>query len=501
MREFGACSSDIVAIGLFACAETTPDAPIAVGSIRDDMKYFYWNEKFEIGIPAIDHQHRCLVDLINTLADTVSDGSGLLDARAVLDRLIQYAAEHFSDEEKFLAQSTLSDSEKTAHQKSHQAFIEEVLAIAKNETLEDAASLEKILEFLTLWLISHILRADMSLGENLHNAQKHTAQNLSVLSVSAVERVLIAALSETEKRFRLISDHAPTFIWICDPSGRRGFINKAMIDYIAVEKSSRQAQEWLQAIHPEDRAEYERLLEHTLRQPQSLDAEYRINKPDGSVGWVLERIVPRFDSSEKFLGLIASGTDITNIKQSEQFLAQANQELEREVARRTAQLEALMLTDPLTGIGNRRFICARLEEEIARAQRYGMDLTVVFIDVDYFKQVNDRYGHGVGDLVLQTVARCIKDGIRNNDLCARFGGEEFILSLVETDIQAACDVANRMRETIASSIQQKHGFTVTISAGLAQFRKGDSVESLTNRSDRALYDAKQQGRNRCVMEV
>ncbi len=466
------------------------------------MKYFYWNERFEIGIPIVDHQHRCLVDLINALAETVSDGSGLLDVKEVLERLTRYASEHFADEEKLLAQSTLGDFEKSAHQRSHQAFIEEILTIARDENLEDAAGLEKILEFLTTWLISHILRADKSLGENLQPAPNSPpAQTPDALSVSAVERVLIAALSETEKRFRLISDHAPTFIWICDPNGRRGFINKTMIDYIAAELSPQKELDWSNAIHPEDRAGYEQLLDQILKHPQSKDAEYRIHKPDGSVAWILERIVPRFDSGGKFLGLIASGTDITNIKQSERFLAQANQELEREVARRTAQLEALMLTDPLTGIGNRRFINARLEEEIARAQRYGMDLTVVFIDVDHFKQVNDRYGHGIGDMVLQTVARCIKEGIRNNDQCARFGGEEFILLLVETDVAGACEVANRMRATVALESQKSHGFTVTISAGLAQFKKGDTVESLTNRSDRALYLAKEQGRNRCVIEA
>ncbi len=467
----------------------------------DKMKYFYWNEKFEIGIPSIDHQHRCLVDLINALADTVSEGSGLLDVKAVLDRLAQYALEHFSDEEKLLAQSTLSDCEKAAHHKSHVAFIEEVAAIARNENLGDAASLEKILEFLTTWLISHILRADMSLGESLHHSGKKHPQEQSAVSVSAVERVLIAALSETEKRFRLISDHAPTFIWLCDPSGKRGFINKAMIDYISLEKSPHKERDWMNAIHPEDRAGYEQLLARVLKHPASMDAEYRINKPDGSVGWILERIVPRFDSGEKFLGLIASGTDITNIKQSERFLAQANQELEREVARRTAQLEQLMLTDPLTGIGNRRFICARLEEELARAQRYDLPVSVVFIDVDYFKGVNDTYGHGIGDLVLQTVSRCIQASIRSNDQCARFGGEEFILLLVQTDLAAACAVANRLRELIARSSQESHGFTVTISAGLAQCQAGDTVESITARSDQALYRAKQEGLNRCVVEA
>jgi diguanylate cyclase (GGDEF)-like protein len=163
------------------------------------------------------------------------------------------------------------------------------------------------------------------------------------------------------------------------------------------------------------------------------------------------------------------------------------------------ELEHLMLTDQLTGVGNRRMLTRRLDEEILRAERYGRAMTAVFFDLDFFKQINDTYGHSVGDSVLTRVAQSLASNLRQSDHLGRFGGEEFVVLLPETGIEDALTLVERMRAAIAAiEMPEMHGH-ITVSAGLAQWASGENGESLLHRSDRALYQAKASGRDRsCV---
>lgn len=164
-----------------------------------------------------------------------------------------------------------------------------------------------------------------------------------------------------------------------------------------------------------------------------------------------------------------------------------------EVARK--ELEHLMLTDPLTGVGNRRMLTRRLDDEILRANRYQRRLTVVFVDLDFFKKINDTFGHKVGDSVLIHVARCLQSTLRQSDHVGRFGGEEFVVVLPETGVEVAHALVERMRSAISEIQIADVSITITASAGLAQLRHGESGEALLNRSDKALYRAKASGRN------
>jgi len=160
------------------------------------------------------------------------------------------------------------------------------------------------------------------------------------------------------------------------------------------------------------------------------------------------------------------------------------------------ELEHLMLTDPLTGVGNRRMLRLQLDEEILRAQRYSRALTAVFFDLDHFKRVNDTYGHKVGDSVLTRVAESLSSNLRQSDHIGRFGGEEFVVLLTETGIEEAMTLVERMRAAVAAIQMPEMQGQITISAGLAQWRPGESGDMLLHRSDRALYRAKESGRNR-----
>jgi diguanylate cyclase (GGDEF)-like protein len=162
------------------------------------------------------------------------------------------------------------------------------------------------------------------------------------------------------------------------------------------------------------------------------------------------------------------------------------------------QTKLLALTDPLTGLFNRRHTSSVLEQEVARANRYGTPLTLVMCDIDHFKSVNDRFGHNVGDEVIRQVAGLLPERIRRIDLAGRWGGEEFILILPSTATEGAYVVAERIRSAVEVLCRVDGGLDhVTVSLGVAEHRRSDKPIELVERADKALYAAKQRGRN-CV---
>ncbi len=170
---------------------------------------------------------------------------------------------------------------------------------------------------------------------------------------------------------------------------------------------------------------------------------------------------------------------------------------------REQQLKELCKTDYLTGVHNRRSFMERADLEFSRAQRYGSALSVVMVDVDYFKRVNDSYGHGVGDEVLKLVANILASALRRHDVVARYGGEEFALLLAETRAEPARVLAERCRCRIEAAALEVAGVAVrvTASVGIAAYpRPGvERVSQLIDRADEALYQAKEAGRNRVAI--
>ncbi len=157
--------------------------------------------------------------------------------------------------------------------------------------------------------------------------------------------------------------------------------------------------------------------------------------------------------------------------------------------------------DALTGLNNRRQFEVRLKQEIAAAKRQKNPLCAMMIDIDFFKKVNDTYGHASGDSVLRTVASIIKEHLRESDIPSRYGGEEFAVLLPFTHIDEAKIVGERLRKAVEAALVpiDKKNINVTISMGLAEFNPDETGEGLFERADKALYDAKEGGRNRvCI---
>ncbi|NEW08152.1 response regulator [Paenibacillus sp. SYP-B3998] len=169
--------------------------------------------------------------------------------------------------------------------------------------------------------------------------------------------------------------------------------------------------------------------------------------------------------------------------------------------KRTKNFEQLAFRDPLTGVFNRRYFDLQIGLELQRIERYPAPISLVFIDIDRFKRINDGFGHHVGDLVLQGLAHLLQVNLRATDLLARFGGEEFVIALPNTTAAQAMRIVQHILDKARQNpVAQYEGkpFFVTFSAGVAEWQAGQSVAEWISKADDGMYQAKQQGRNRVV---
>jgi diguanylate cyclase (GGDEF)-like protein len=164
---------------------------------------------------------------------------------------------------------------------------------------------------------------------------------------------------------------------------------------------------------------------------------------------------------------------------------------------------ATAMIDPLTGLNNRGAMSITLNRELERSRRHeDQNLSVIMVDVDHFKKINDRYGHLAGDDVLRQVAQVIQKSIRGSDACFRYGGEEFLVCVTNSNLALARVVAERIRIAISESTRlPDKDKTISASCGIAHYNNESDWPELVARADKALYAAKEQGRNRVVTSV
>jgi diguanylate cyclase (GGDEF)-like protein len=216
------------------------------------------------------------------------------------------------------------------------------------------------------------------------------------------------------------------------------------------------------------------------------------------------------DVRAKVQGLSEGASDyLTKPFHDEELVARARvhlklKELQDELRRKNGLLEELSRTDSLTGLLNRRFLMDLLLAEFQKSARYGTPLSLIMLDIDHFKRVNDTYGHTTGDSAIQTVAQVLRREIRTCDLAARFGGEEFAVVLPQTDQEGGLIAAERCRRAVEVTAVAGGAGTlhITASFGVATCPRTDltSVEAFINAADQALYRAKDAGRNRVMCQ-
>lgn len=299
-----------------------------------------------------------------------------------------------------------------------------------------------------------------------------------------------------------------------DTSGNFIFVNRAAAELFGYTPEEMMGRHWTNFFPPEQLTIIQDANQR--RQAGRSDRyEVDIHHRDGTRRTVLVSGTTRFENG-RFAGTIAVFTDIT-----------ARKELEAEAKRLLIEMERLAIIDPLTGVFNRRYFNNRVMEELERANRYEHPLALMLMDIDHFKQINDTYGHPVGDKVLQSIAELCRKNLRGTDIIGRYGGDEFVFLLPETQIRNptvpteklhattmptdASAVAERLRQEIArTGIETDQGtIQITVSLGIAGLSelgreremspqsREQQLAQLIAHADTALYSAKEAGRN-CV---
>jgi two-component system cell cycle response regulator len=214
------------------------------------------------------------------------------------------------------------------------------------------------------------------------------------------------------------------------------------------------------------------------------------------------------ENQEEKIKMLRSGlidSYISSLGTTEELVAYSNvflqrQALEEELEVKNDLLKNLSITDELTKLFNRRYLIQRLDEELSKIKRYNYTLSVMMLDIDHFKRINDTYGHAQGDLALEKLAQLIKKNIRAIDIACRYGGEEIVIIFSFTDLEGISDVARRLRRKVEEqnfgSTEQPFKFTVSIGLISADSKDQLDVDSLFKTLDKQLYEAKNTGRNK-----
>ncbi len=216
-----------------------------------------------------------------------------------------------------------------------------------------------------------------------------------------------------------------------------------------------------------------------------------------SACFTVEYLATPLKELDKVVGAAIILNNISERIMAEGALSEANTRLQRlndELKRKNKRLQESSVTDSLTNLYNHRHIIERLQRHVSSSERYQRELAVMMFDIDFFKKVNDTYGHPFGDEVLEQLSTTLREVIRTVDIAGRYGGEEFLVVMPETNLEEAIGIAERVRLAI-ESLTWKHPITLTISAGVAMWQQGETASELIARADELLYEAKQGGRN------
>ena len=303
-----------------------------------------------------------------------------------------------------------------------------------------------------------------------------TSQDMT--SVRQVE----TELAHSEELYRLLAENAWDVIWTMGVDGSITYVSPSVerVRGITPEEAKSQT---LDEIHPPESMasvlDYYTRLGAALQEgtePPGFRGEHEYYRKDGSIMTGELQVIPHIDAEGNMVQILGVTRDISERKLFE------------------AELTRLADTDVLTGTKSRRRAQIVLADDVAEAHRYDTPMSLLMIDVDHFKQVNDTHGHQVGDDVLREIAQRMMAGLRATDMLARWGGEEFIALLRHCDLEAAFEIAEKLRESVAGE-PFGGGVAITMSIGAAELKPDEGLDSWLGRADHALYEAKRAGRD------
>lgn len=276
------------------------------------------------------------------------------------------------------------------------------------------------------------------------------------------------------KSYKMMIDFAPNMVWRSNTEAVYDFFNKTWLDFTGKTLEEESGDGWLKAIHPGDLKLYLETYLDSFHKRLPFEIEYRFRRHDTSWRKINNRGVPYFSESNEFLGYIGSCIDVTN------------------------KVEGKKLRDyhedRLTKTYNRQHLEKLLQDELEKASR---DLSIIKIDIDNFKKINDTYGHVKGDQILKTLAEMIKDKLQKGNFLGRYDGDEFIVGLPNTKLRDTLEIAEKIRKAISKNtiIAQEKELRLTVSIGISILTSEKMVSDLINKADAAMLTAQKSGGN------
>ena len=294
------------------------------------------------------------------------------------------------------------------------------------------------------------------------------------IAPSRLQLNLVNAFDKIRKFNFIIDNNIPTAAFNTDKIYTS--VSKKLLELTGYESQEVIGQDLSLMRHPDTPPEFTKSIWDTIGIGKTWRGEISLITKSGDRLWVHATLTPETDCTKRVIGYTSIMTDVTDKK----------------------RIEELSMRDRLTGLFNRHKLDIVLATEQERFKRYGTNFCAVIIDADHFKNVNDTYGHQVGDYVLKKLAKLMQENCRKTDFVGRWGGEEFLIIATQTDLEQAHIMSEKLRVIIENEDFSPVS-NVTVSIGIAQFTKGEPTAKFINRADEALYEAKQTGRNKvCI---
>jgi len=340
--------------------------------------------------------------------------------------------------------------------KDNAIFISKTKGEYETSLINARIKTEVIVLILTI-ILSFILAIYISKGPiKLQNALLKAHDKLNEFA-SIIDRYIITAT--TQKDSTIVS------------------VSSAFVESSGYSKDELVGQKMKMIGHSDKDKNFFKELWNTISNGKTWNGDIKNKKKNGEDYWLEQHIIPTLNENNEIETFVSLGVDITAKK----------------------ELEEMASRDKLTGLYNRRMVDEFIKVEVESHKRHSYNgLSVIMIDIDYFKDVNDEYGHQTGDIVLTQIAKHVMENSRKSDIQGRFGGEEFIIICPQTTSESALILAEKIRIAVESFKFEKVGYK-TISLGISTFEDNDTVESLIKKADTALYQAKNGGRNKSVV--
>jgi len=284
------------------------------------------------------------------------------------------------------------------------------------------------------------------------------------------------------EQYKLIVESTPNLIWVSGVDGKCYYFNQTWLKFRGRSLGEEYGYGWFEeGVHPDDKERCLEIYTENFEKKKEFQMVYRLKRHDGEYRWIDDSGAPFYDEAGNFSGFVGSCVDITERIRGQQYKERA-------------------IRDGLTGIFNRQYFFDLMNEEYYKAVENKNSLSVIMFDVDKFKSINDNFGHRIGDQVLKEICSSVNQVIRDFDIFARYGGDEFVVGLPGTDIKDANNVAKRIKEKINQiEIENLKDLKISCSIGTVSLNSEHCIEDLIDKADRALYSCKNNGGN-CVVD-